>query len=67
MNFYYRIYFWTIRTHKRTGKVLDQRWVSGGEFENEAEALAFIKSSPNKKWRLTKESFEVLHEDKVEP
>lgn len=66
MNFYYSTYFWTVRTHKRTGKVLDQGWVSDGEFDDEAEALAYIKSHPDKKWRLAKQSYEVLHEDKVE-
>jgi hypothetical protein len=33
MNFYYTSYFWNVRTHKRTGKVLKDRFESNKTFD----------------------------------
>ena len=69
MNFYYTSYYWKVRTHKRTGKILQEGWSRNSEYENEQEALADFeqdrKNHPELKWKLIKESLEVLYEDLV--
>ena len=70
MNFTYTSYYWNVRKHKRTGKVLDENWRSNGEYETEQEALADFeedrKKHPELKWKLVKEAWEVLYEDTVD-
>lgn len=67
MDYDYTSYFWQVRKHKRTGKVLDQRWCRQGEYENEQEALADFeqdrKNHPELKWMLIKTGREVLYQD----
>jgi hypothetical protein len=69
MNFYYTSYYWTVRIHKRTGKVLNESWSKNCEYETEQEALLDFeqdrKNHPELKWKLVKEAWEVLYEDKV--
>ena len=70
MNFYYTSYFWNVRTHKRTGKVLQEEWRRNCEYENEEKALDDFeqdrKNHPEFKWKLVKEASEVLYEDTVD-
>ena len=58
MEYTYDLYYWNVRTHRRTGKILSQRWSNWGCYDSEEEALEDLAKDrlewPDLKFKLVK-------------
>ena len=56
-----------IRTHKLTGKILDQKWYENAVYTTEQEARADLEldrqQHPDLKFKLVKQACEILIDD----
>jgi hypothetical protein len=59
-NFYYVVEYHTVRTHKRTGKVISDYWIKQGEYPTLEEAIADNPPCDGEQ-RISKEYYELIY------